>query len=101
MISARKKPGTKHLEEFDKIVGLKHLYAFHVNDSMKPLPVAQGPACPPWQGEIGIECFKVMMTHPLIREIPKYLETPDGPELWKKEIALLREFAENYDYETH
>ena len=45
-------------------------------------------------GEIGIESFQVMMTHPKMREIPKYLETPDGPPLWKKEIAMLREFAE-------
>jgi hypothetical protein len=29
-----------------------------------------------------------------MREIPKYLETPDGPPLWTKEIALLREFAD-------
>ena len=39
--------------------------------------------------EIGIECFKVMMTHPDLRELPKYLETPDGPPLWKKEIQFL------------
>lgn len=81
------------LEEFDRLVGLKHLYAFHVNDSMKPLASRRDRHAPLGEGEIGIECFKVMMTHPKLREIPKYLETPDGPSLWKKEIALLREFA--------
>ncbi len=81
------------LEEFDRLVGLKHLYAFHVNDSMKPLASRRDRHAPLGEGEIGIECFKVMMTHPKLREIPKYLETPDGPPLWKKEIALLREFA--------
>lgn len=91
----------KTLEEFDKVVGLKHLYAFHVNDSLKPFQSRKDRHAPLGKGEIGIECFKVMMTHPLIREIPKYLETPDGPELWKTEISLLRQFAENYAYETH
>jgi len=81
------------LEEFDKIVGLKHLYAFHLNDSCKAFKSRKDRHAPLGKGEIGLECFKIMMTHPLIREIPKYLETPDGPELWKKEIALLREFA--------
>ena len=81
------------LAAFDKIVGLKHLFAFHVNDSMKPFSSRKDRHAPLGKGEIGIECFKVMMTHPLMRDIPKYLETPDGPELWKEEIALLREFA--------
>ncbi len=45
-------------------------------------------------GLIGMESLKVLMTDPRTREIPKYLETPGGPELWKKEIQLLREFAE-------
>lgn len=90
----RTKEGWDHtLQQFDEIVGLKHLYALHVNDSMKPLGSRRDRHAPLGQGEIGIESFKVMMTHPLLRELPKYLETPEGPPGWKKEIALLREFA--------
>lgn len=81
------------LQEFDKIIGLKHLYAFHVNDSLKPLGSRKDRHAPLGDGEIGIDCFKVLMTHPLTRDLPKYLETPDGPPLWKKEIAMLRKFA--------
>jgi deoxyribonuclease-4 len=81
------------LEKFNQIVGLNHLYAFHVNDSLKPLGSRRDRHAPLGKGEIGIECFKVMMKHPLIREIPKYLETPDGPPLWKQEIEMLRGFA--------
>lgn len=81
------------LKEFDNLVGLKHLYAFHVNDSMKPFGSRRDRHAPLGEGEIGIACFKELMRHPLTREIPKYLETPDGPPLWKKEIAMLREFA--------
>jgi deoxyribonuclease-4 len=83
------------LKEFDEKVGLQHLYAFHVNDSMKPFGSRRDRHAPLGEGEIGMECFKVMMTHPKLREIPKYLETPDGPPLWVKEIALLRKFAKH------
>jgi deoxyribonuclease-4 len=83
------------LKQFDEIVGLKHLYAFHVNDSMKPLGSRRDRHAPLGEGEIGMTCFKTMMTHPLIRDIPKYLETPDGPPLWKNEIAMLRKFAKH------
>lgn len=81
------------LEEFDRLVGLKHLCAFHVNDSMKPFASRRDRHAPLGEGEIGMECFKIMMTHPLMQKVPKYLETPEGPSLWKKEIALLRKFA--------
>ena len=81
------------LKEFDQIVGLKHLYALHVNDSMKPLGSHVDRHAPLGEGEMGMDCFKAMMHHPDLRELPKYLETPDGPPLWKKEIAMLREFA--------
>jgi deoxyribonuclease-4 len=88
-----KKGWDQTLEAFDNAVGLKHLYTFHVNDSLKPFASRRDRHACLGQGEIGIECFQVMMTHPLMREIPKYLETPEGPPVWKKEIALLREFA--------
>jgi len=81
------------LKEFDKAVGLKHLYALHVNDSVKPLGSRVDRHAALGKGEIGLECFKVMMTHPLLRNLPKYLETPEGPPLWKNEIKLLRKFA--------
>lgn len=81
------------LKEFDRIVGLKHLYAFHVNDSSKGLGSRVDRHQPLGKGLIGLECFKFMMTDPRTQEIPKYLETPDGPPLWTIEIQMLRDFA--------
>lgn len=81
------------LQEFENVVGLQHLYAFHLNDSIHPLGSRKDRHAPLGEGAIGIECFKYMMTHPKLRELPKYLETPDGPPLWQKEIHLLRDFA--------
>lgn len=81
------------LEEFDQKIGLKHLYAIHVNDSMKPLGSRVDRHACLGEGEIGIKGFQAMMEHPKLRDLPKYLETPEGAETWKKEIKLLREFA--------
>ncbi len=81
------------LAAFDKIIGLKHLYAFHLNDSMKEFGSKRDRHAPLGEGEIGIECFKFLMTSELTRELPKYLETPGGCPLWDKEISMLREYA--------
>ncbi len=83
----------KTLQEFDDKVGLKHLYALHLNDSAKPLGSRRDRHAPLGKGEIGIAAFEFLMTHPILREIPKYLETPDGPSLWEKEIQLLRDLS--------
>jgi deoxyribonuclease-4 len=71
------------LDRFERIVGLKHLYALHLNDSLKPLGSRRDRHAPLGKGEIGIECFKTVMTNPHLRDLPKYLETPDGPPLWE------------------
>lgn len=81
------------LEEFDRIIGLKHLYAFHLNDSMKPFNSRRDRHAHLGAGEIGMESFQFLMHNEHTREIPKYLETPEGPPVWKEEIALLRKFA--------
>ncbi len=81
------------LEQFDRVIGLSHLYAMHLNDSMKPLGSRLDRHAPLGAGQIGAECFKVVMRHKSLRELPKYLETPEGPPLWEKEIAMLRKFA--------
>lgn len=80
------------LKEFDKVIGLKHLYAFHLNDSAKGLGSRVDRHKQLGEGEIGLECFKFLMNDKRTREIPKYLETPE-PKFWEKEIKMLREFA--------
>lgn len=82
------------LNEFDKKVGLQHLYAFHLNDSVKGLGTRVDRHANLGQGEIGLEAFKFLMQDPRTRHLPKYLETPDGPSVWVKEIQMLRELGE-------
>lgn len=83
----------KTLHEFDRVVGLKHLYAFHLNDSLKDIGSHVDRHQPLGKGMIGLDSFKFLMKDPRTRYLPKYLETPDGLELWEKEIQTLREFA--------
>ena len=83
----------KTLNEFDGKIGLQHLYAFHVNDSLQPFGSRKDRHANLGKGEIGLKCFETMMTHPKMRLIPKYLETPNGEVMWKDEIAMLRSFT--------
>lgn len=82
----------KTLKAFDEIVGLQHLYLFHVNDSMKPLGSRVDRHTNLGSGEIGLECFKFLMQDVRVKDLPKCLETPDGTKLWKEEIECLFNF---------
>jgi deoxyribonuclease-4 len=73
-------------------VGLSYLYAFHINDSSKELGSRVDRHQPLGEGKIGWDCFEFLMKDPRTRQLPKYLETPGGVELWEQEIRKLREF---------
>ena len=88
-----KKGWDKTLKEFDKIIGLKHLYAFHVNDSFNDLGSRKDRHANLGKGKIGIESFKVLMSDNRTKYIPKYLETPSGDKYWKDEIKLLKKMS--------
>ncbi|MCE2981966.1 MAG: deoxyribonuclease IV [Parachlamydia sp.] len=78
------------LKEFDEVIGLEHLYAFHLNDSLKDIGSRVDRHAALGEGKIGWDCFKFLMSDQRTRHLPKYLETPGGVELWEKEIVKLR-----------
>lgn len=82
------------LQEFDRIIGLNHLYALHLNDSLKDLGSRVDRHARLGEGKIGLDCFQYVMTDLKTKQLPKYLETPDGPEGWKEEIDLLKKYAD-------
>lgn len=88
------------LDEFDRVIGTEHLCAFHINDSMKEFASRSDRHASLGEGKIGWASFKFLMEYPVTREIPKYLETPEGVEVWEKEIWKLREFAGSVSYEN-
>lgn len=83
----------KSFAEFDRVVGLKFLKAFHVNDSLSPLNSRVDRHAMLGEGHIGWLAFKLLMTDPRTAMVPKYLETPGDLEIWKREIAQLRAFV--------
>lgn len=79
------------LDEFDKVIGLDHLHAMHLNDSVHGLGSHKDRHSPIGEGMIGKAAFSAIMKEPRVKDLPKYLETPGGLEIWKKEIAWLKE----------
>lgn len=80
----------KVLNEFDKIIGLKDLKAIHLNDSMNELGSHKDRHQKIGEGTIGITNFEKIINHPVLKDLPFYLETPNDLTGYAKEIKLLR-----------
>ena len=78
------------LAEFDKVIGLERLKAIHLNDSMNICAAHKDRHEKIGKGKIGLEGFSRIVNHPLIRDLPFYLETPCDLQGYKEEIHLLR-----------
>jgi len=83
------------IERFDSAIGLDRLKAIHVNDSKKDLGSRVDRHEHIGAGKIGDAGFRLLMTEPRLRSVPKYLETPKDPDLdWdRKNLAALRRLA--------
>lgn len=79
------------LREFDEVVGLDRLKAVHLNDSLNPRGARKDRHARLGEGFIGFEALSAVTRHPLLRDLPFYLETPQE-ELsgYADEIARLR-----------
>ncbi len=81
------------LAAFDQTVGRARLKAIHLNDSMNPRGSHKDRHEKIGQGHIGAEAFRRIVTHPMLRDLPFYLETPNELDGYQAEIAMLREMA--------
>ena len=79
------------LTEFDRIIGLDHLNAIHLNDSLNPLGSHKDRHARIGEGQIGLDALVRVIRHPALEGKPFILETPNDDEGWTREIALLRE----------
>lgn len=82
------------LTEFDRAVGLRRLWAVHLNDS-KNIPGSRkdrheriGAGC------IGEDALARVVRHPALRNLPFCLETPNDAAGYAAEIARMRKLAE-------
>ncbi len=90
------------MKAFDKIVGLKLIKAFHLNDSKKELGSRVDRHEHIGRGKIGLEGFRLLVNDKRFAKVPMYLETPkenddgeaNGVELDKMNLAMLRGLVE-------
>jgi deoxyribonuclease-4 len=83
------------LEQFHKTIGLEKLCAIHLNDSMNSFESHKDRHQKIGEGAIGLEAITNIINHPLLCNLPFYLETPNELEGYAKEIALLKSFYKN------
>jgi deoxyribonuclease-4 len=76
-------------EEFDAVIGLDRLVAFHVNDSKREFGSRVDRHEHIGKGKIGLAGFGFLMNDPRFRAIPKILETEKGPDM-KEDIENMK-----------
>ena len=81
------------LEEFDRIIGIDKLKAIHLNDNKMEFGSQKDRHAKIGEGTIGLEAIKNIIKHPILKDIPFYLETPNELEGYRKEIELLKELV--------
>lgn len=78
------------LGEFDRIIGLEKLKAIHINDSKNPFSSHKDRHEKIGEGSIGLPAFSRIINHPLLRDLPFYLETPNELDGYAREIEMLK-----------
>ena len=82
------------LRHFDEVIGLSRLHAIHLNDDKNPLGSHKDRHEKIGEGTLGLDAIARIINHPLLRDLPFYLETPNELPGYKKEIALLKGLRE-------
>lgn len=77
-------------DSFEGAVGRANLVAFHLNDSKTECGARVDRHDTIGTGLLGLEFFRTLVNDRKLDTKVGYLETPDGPESWKKELELLR-----------
>ncbi|MDO5403279.1 MAG: deoxyribonuclease IV [Eubacteriales bacterium] len=78
------------LEEFDRVIGLERLCAIHMNDSKNPFESHKDRHEKIGEGSIGFDAMVRIINHAKLRNLPFFLETPNEPEGYAREIAMLK-----------
>lgn len=78
------------LTEFDKVIGLDRLKALHLNDSKNPLGAHKDRHEKIGEGYIGKDTFERIVNHPVLKDLPMFLETPNELPGYAEEIKLLK-----------
>lgn len=79
------------LGEFDRVVGLDKLKALHLNDSKNPFQSHKDRHEVIGSGSLGVETFRKVVNHPVLKKLPMVLETPNELPGYAREIQFLRD----------
>ncbi|HTG82648.1 MAG TPA: deoxyribonuclease IV [Geobacteraceae bacterium] len=81
--------------EFDRVLGLERLQAFHMNDSKKGLNCRVDRHEHIGQGSMGLEPFRLLVNDARLAKVPKILETPkgDNDEMDAVNLKMLRDLV--------
>lgn len=74
--------------EFDRVIGLRRLAAFHLNDSKVDLGGRADRHAPIGAGHIGVSPFRRLVADPRFRDLPAVVELP--PTHIRKSLQILR-----------
>jgi deoxyribonuclease IV len=77
--------------EFDRIIGVKWIKAFHLNDSKKPLGCRVDRHENIGEGFVGIEAFSCLVNDSRFYGVPMVLETPGGESEYRKNLDRLKQ----------
>lgn len=78
------------LTEFDRVIGLHRLKAVHLNDSLNPAGSRKDRHARIGEGCIGLDALRRVTEHPVLKDLPFCLETPNERPGYAREIALMR-----------
>ena len=78
------------LDEFDRIIGIERLKAVHLNDTKNPLGSRKDRHEKIGLGMLGNEAIQRIVNHPMLRELPFELETPNELDGYAQEIKIIK-----------
>ncbi len=83
--------------DFDEVIGIERLAAFHLNDSKKEFHSRVDRHEHIGKGFIGVEAFRLLMNDKRFWGLPMCLETPKGPDLKedRENLELLRSLIQD------
>jgi deoxyribonuclease-4 len=80
------------MREFDRLIGIEKIRAFHVNDSKREFGCRVDRHFHIGRGHIGLEAFRCLVNDERFVSVPKILETPKGTGFRedRRNLATLR-----------
>lgn len=80
----------KVLEDFNRVIGLKYLKLFHLNDSKREIGMHVDRHEEIGLGKIGLDAFRFLVNNALFKDVGGILEIPGDIEGYKRNLITLR-----------